>query len=56
LQRIDLLDVGPDTGEQSCKPRQFHEGVSKAVVLANSASRRRPAIEHGMRTGAIELF
>ncbi len=56
LQRIDLLDAGQEGGEHVCKPRQFHEGVSKAVMLADTASRGRPAVEHGMQTGAIELF
>ncbi|MBI4292047.1 MAG: hypothetical protein HY661_11255 [Betaproteobacteria bacterium] len=54
LQRIASPDAAEDAGEP--KPRQFHEAVSKAVMLANSASRGRPAIEHGMQTGAIELF
>lgn len=56
LRRIDLLDAGQNDGEHLCKPWQFHQGVTKAVMLANTASRARPVVERGMQTGAIELF
>ena len=56
LQRVDLVDAGQDGGEASCEAGQFHRGVSRAVMLANGASRRKPVVQHGMQTGEIELF
>lgn len=56
LQRVDLLDAGKDGVEPSCEAGQFHAGVSRAVMLANAASRRKPVVQHGMQTGEIELF
>lgn len=56
LQRIDLLDAGPEGDEISGKPLRFHEGVSRAVMVANAASRAKPVVQQGMQHGDIELF
>lgn len=56
LQRIDLLDAGPGGDELSGKPLRFHAGVSRAVMVANAASRAKPVVQQGMQRGDIELF
>lgn len=56
LQRIDMLDAGPEGGELSGKPLRFHAGVSRAVLVANAASRAKPVVQQGMQQGDIELF
>ena len=56
LQRIDTLDAGQERGALSCKPQRMHEGVSRAVLAANAASREKPVVQHGMQTGEVELF
>ena len=56
LQRIDLLDAGPEGDELSGKPLRFHAGVSRAVMVANAASRAKPVVQQGMQRGDIELF
>ena len=36
--------------------RAIHEGVSKAVNMANTKSKRKPVVQQGMQTGDVELF
>ena len=53
LQRIDRLSnwKGRNTTLQG-----IHEGISKAVNMANSKSKRKPVVQQGMQMGDIELF
>lgn len=53
LQRIDRQSNGK--GEK-ISLRGVHEGISKAVNVANSKSKRKPVVQQGMQMGEIELF
>lgn len=53
LQRIDRSSnwKGQNTTSQG-----IHEGISKAVNMANAKSKRKPVVQQGMQIGNIELF
>lgn len=56
MQRIDRQDAGQEGGERACKPLRIHEGISRAVMAADAATRRRPVVQQGMQRGGVELF
>ena len=53
LQRIDRQSnwKGGNTTLQA-----MHEGISKALNMANTKSKRKPVVQQGMQMGDIELF
>lgn len=55
LQRIDRQS---SWGKKSNKKtlNRIHEGISEAVALTKSNSKRKPVVQQGMQMGDIELF
>lgn len=56
LRRIERHDIGQVDEGFPGKPRRVHDGVSRAVMAADTASRMKPVRQQGMQTGDIELF
>lgn len=53
LQRIDRED---NWRNGKAALHTIHEGISKAVTLAKTKSKRKPVVQQGMQMGDIELF
>jgi len=53
LQRIDRQSNWKSGKKTS---HVLHEGISKAVNVANAKSKRKPVVQQGMQMGDIELF
>ena len=53
LQRIDRRS---DWKGKEISLQGIHEGISKAVNVANSRGKRKPVVQQGMQMGEIELF
>lgn len=53
LQRIDRQS---NWKSEKTTLQATHEGISKAVNMANTKSKRKPVVQQGMQMGDIELF
>ncbi|MGZ0019002.1 hypothetical protein [Nitrosomonas sp. wSCUT-2] len=55
LQRIDRQSSWDKKSNKKTLNR-IHEGISEAVALTKSNSKRKPVVQQGMQMGDIELF
>lgn len=56
LQRIDRQGSWKENAGKNSLVTTMQEGISKAVNMAKTKSKRKPVVQHGMQMGDIELF